>query len=427
MKVLLSAIACSPYLGSECYFGWSAVKCLAQDHELWVVTTSRSRDHLERAIAEGLVPKNVHFVYAGTFKPFHPNMMLARLQNWGDYVAFSRELALVSRELHRTVKFDVVQHVTFATWRVATPLWQLNVPFIFGPIGGNEKFPLQLFPMLSAPGASFELLRKVSNVVSRFTPAVRRSLRGAAHVFAATKETADLVTAVRGSDIGVSRLLPGFYSAAKVAAFSRHAVGKKIDGPLRLFASGNLGGHKGISLAMQALAQAKRKGVEFCYYLGSKGAEIPHLQKLAAKLGIERQMVFGDTMSMEEYQAELGRTHVYLLPSLRESVGLTMMEAMLAGCVPVVADCGGPNFIVTEDCGCKIPVSSSGKMISRIADAILLLDRNRNLILEKGSRASERIAKHFSEDHYRRMVNNVYAATTTKLKLEPDLAASRGL
>ena len=38
MKILISAIACNPYLGSGNYFGWSAVKCLAQDHELWVMS-----------------------------------------------------------------------------------------------------------------------------------------------------------------------------------------------------------------------------------------------------------------------------------------------------------------------------------------------------------------------------------------------------
>lgn len=51
------------------------------------------------------------------------------------------------------------------------------------------------------------------------------------------------------------------------------------------------------------------------------------------------------------YWKELAASHVFLLPSLGESSGLTMMEAMLAGCAPFVADCGGPAHIVTEACG----------------------------------------------------------------------------
>ena len=414
MKVLVSAKACSPYQGSESYFGWSAVKCLAQDHELCVITGSRLRSELARAKAEGLVPPNVRFFHVGEFKEWHPNRLLARVQDWKEYMRFSKEILPVAQELHRAEKFDLVHHVTFATWRVATPLWQLGVPFVFGPIGGNEKFPFRLFPVLSPAGAAFELVRKASNVVSRFSPGVRRAICGAAHIFAATTETEQLVKAVRGSGNGISRLLPGFYSAAKAAAFSRFVPDKNVSGPLRIFASGNLGGHKNIGMAMQALARVKQRGVKFCYHLGAKGPEIPHLKRLTAELDLEQEIIFGDHMSQAAYQQELGNTHVYLLPSLRESVGLTMMEAMLAGCVPVVADCGGPNFIVTDECGCKIPVSSRRQMVESMVNAILTIERDRNIILTKGRLASKRIAGHFTEDNYRRTVNAVYASVTKR-------------
>jgi glycosyltransferase involved in cell wall biosynthesis len=412
MKVLVSAIACNPYLGSESYFGWSAVKCLAQDHELCVITGSRNRSDLAKAEVEGLVPPNIRFVYAGEFKEWHPNRLLARMQDWKEFINFSKDSLAVARELHRTEKFDLVHHVTIATWRVASPLWQLGVPFIFGPIGGNEKFPFRIFPILSPAGAAFELLRKTSNVISRFSPGVRRGICGAAHIFAATTETEQLVKTIRGSGKGISRLLPGFYSAAKVAVFSRFVPGKNLDGPLRLFASGNLGGHKGLGLALQALARVKKSGVDFRYQLGANGPEIPHLKKLVTRLNLNKEVLFGDIMSSEDYQRELGNTHVYLLPSLRESVGLTMMEAMLAGCVPIVADCGGPNFIVTEDCGYKIAVTTPERMIEEMANTIVAIDRDRKIISEKGAVSSKRIATHFTEGNYRRTINSVYLSVT---------------
>ena len=412
MKVLVSAIACNPYLGSENYFGWSAVKCLAQDHELSVLTGSRNRPDLARAAAEGLVPPNLRFVYAGDFKEWHPNRLLARMQSWKEFIHFAKASIEVARELHRTEQFHLVHHVTYATWRVATPLWQLGVPFIFGPIGGYEQFPFRIFPILSPAGAAFELLRKTSNVVSRFSPAVRRGICGAAHIFAATTETEQLVKTMRGSGQGISRLLMGFYSTAKVAAFSRYAAPKKLDGPLRLFASGNLGGHKGLGLALHALHRVKKNGVDFRYLLGANGPEVPHLKKLVARLNLDREVVFGDTMASEDYQRELGNTHVYLLPSMRESVGLTMMEAMLAGCVPIVADCGGPNFIVTGDCGYKIPVTTPERMIEAMAKTIVAIDRDRKLISEKGAASSKRIATHFTEENYRRTINAVYQSVT---------------
>jgi glycosyltransferase involved in cell wall biosynthesis len=408
MRVLISALACNPYQGSENFFGWAAVKCLAQDHQLCVITGSRNRPDHARAQAEGLIPPSVRFAYAGAFKPWHPNLQLARVQNWKEYIDFARDSLTVARELQRTEKFDIVHHITITTWRVASPMWRLGIPFVFGPICGDEEFPFRLFPILSPAGAAFELLRKTSNVISRLSPGVRRSIREAAHIFAITREAEQLAKTFRGSSKGISQLSPGFYSAATAAEFSRFVPGKNTDGVLRLYAAGKLGGQKCIALAFQALSLAKKRGVNFRYHLGAGGPEIPHLKKLAATLGLTREVFFGGTMSREDYQQELGSTHVYLLPSMRETVGLAMLEAMLAGCVPIVADNSGPRLAVTEDCGYKIPVSTPGRMAEEIANIIVAIDRDRKIILKKGELASKRIASHFTDENYRRTINTVY-------------------
>lgn len=408
MKILLSAVACNPYLGSENYFGWSAVMALAQDHELWVLTGRRNQPDLQRAAAEGLVPANVHFVFAGTFQPWHPNRLRARLQSWREYLHFSRAILPLARRLHMAEKFDLAHHVTLATWRVASPLWRLGIPFVFGPVGGNEQFPARLLPILSPTAMAFELARMASNVVSRFSPGVRRNLRQAAHVFVANPETERLVKALRGSGNGVSRLLPGFYSARQAEGFARFAPGKNVDGPLRLFAAGNMEGRKGVVLALAALARVKAAGVKFNYRLGANGPEIAHLKTQTARLGLTAEVEFASNLQGGDYQRELGRTHVFLLPSLRESSGLTMMEAMLAGSVPIVAAAGGPGFIVTAEAGFKIPVTSRSQLIAQLAETIIAIDRNRKIILEKGRAASQRITTGFSEEHYRATVNAVY-------------------
>ena len=408
MKVLISAIGCNPFLGSESHFGSSAIKCLAQDHELFVITTSRDRPDLERAAAAGLVPPGVKYFYAGKFQPWHPNRMRARLQAWREYMDFTRDSLAVAQALHRHEKFDLVHHVTLTTCRVASPMWRLGIPFVYGPLCGNEPFPFRLFPLLSPVGAAFEFSRKLHNAFARFSPGIRQSVRQAAHVFAITEEAAELLAALRGSSAGISKLSPGFYSAEQVAAFARFVPGKKTDGVLRLYAAGHLGGQKCIALALQALALVKQSGVDFRYHLGANGPEIPHLKKLAVQLGLTREVIFGDNMKREDYLRELGDTHIYLLPSMRETVGLTMLEAMLAGAVPIVADNGGPRIAVTAACGYKIPVSTTGRMATAIAEVIMTIDRDRKIISEKGRLASQRIATHFAEENYRRSVKAVY-------------------
>jgi glycosyltransferase involved in cell wall biosynthesis len=172
-----------------------------------------------------------------------------------------------------------------------------------------------------------------------------------------------------------------------------------------------LEGRKGIALALSALARLKNQGLKFSYHLGGGGPEFNHVRRLADRLGLRENVVFGHWAGAA-YLKELAASHVFLLPSLRESAGITMMEAMLAGCAPIVADCGGPAHIVTEACGWKIPVASGSSMIDAMVEAIATIDRNRELLRQKGSLAAQRIATGFSEENYRKIVNQVYRNVT---------------
>lgn len=415
MKILVSGIACDPSLGSENYFGWSAVKCLSRDHDMWVITHQTNRKSLEQAKAEGLVPDNLHFLFAShDYPPWSANPMFARAQAWKRYLEFSRMVHAVAVEAHRKINFDLTHHVTYATWRVASPLWKLEAPFVFGPVGGYEQFPVRFGSILSPMAKLFETFRMLSNLTSRFSPSVRGCIRNSDHVLVANAETEGLVNRLRGNRGGVTRLSPAVFSTDKIRPFIEHSAGKALDGSLRLFAGGTIEGRKGIALALQALAGAKRKGVRFQFRLSGTGPERNHFVHLAAKLRLEKEVSFGEALRGAAYHRELGTSHVYLLPSFRESAGLTMMEAMLAGCVPVVANCGGPGHIVTETCGFRIPVTSLPRMVADLEEAIVTIDRRRDLITQYGTAASRRIVEHFSEDNYRRTVNSIYETVQTK-------------
>jgi glycosyltransferase involved in cell wall biosynthesis len=378
---------------------------------LWVLTNARNRPDLERAREMGQVGENIHFVYVGRFKEWHSNRLRAHLQGWQDYVRFSKEILPVGRDLHQRVRFDLAHHLTLASWRIPCSLWKLGIPLVFGPVGGNEMLPVRFFSILSTQAKCFELARKFSNTISKFSPSVRACIRHAAHVFAANAETESLMIQLRGTRVGVSRLLAYFRPDAAdptVASVSK----KSAAGPLRLFAGGSLEGRKGVAMALHALARAKSQGVKFHYRYGGKGPESERLQQLVIQLGLQNEVQLGDSLSGKDYQEELNAAHIYLLPSLRDSSGITLAEAMLAGCVPIVADCGGPGHIVNENCGYKVAASNPATMIEEISKILVHLDRNRNELEKKALAAARRVGSEFVEQHYRDTVNFVYQSVT---------------
>lgn len=409
-KVLISAIACDPYGGSEALHGWLACHSLAALGDLWLLVSAEHEAGIERGRANGLIPDNMCFIFIGEAKRYLENRMLARMQSWARYMSFSRSILQVAREWHEREHFDLAHHVTYSTWRVGSPLWRLDIPFIWGPISGTEVFPLRKFAHILSPSAkAFETARVLGGLYSRALPEVRSSLRHAYHIFAAHREAVPHLAALRGTTDGISVLSYYTFTPETVAAFARPAwSARPAAEPLKILAGGNLEGRKGVAIALQGLAIAKKAGARFFYRVTGRGSELEHLQRLAERLGIADNVAIGQGFKREDYTRELQDTDLYLLPSLREGGGLTMMEAMLAGCVPIVADAGGPGTAVADGCGVRIPIQSPEQMAGEIAVAVIRFDQNRDLVAQMGSAAAQHIARQYSHERFISAIRQVY-------------------
>lgn len=406
MKVLLSAIACDPYLGSENFVGWQAITALAGHHELWVLTSARHRASIEAAQAKAEVPENVHFHFHGEFRAWHPNRFLARLQGWREFIQWTKTALPEARQLHQTVGFDVAHHVTYATWRIASPLWELPIPFVWGPVGGGGWMPSRFHSTLSFTGRSFEVVRSAAEM-SKYSPQLRRCAKGAAHVFASCEDTKRLITTMRGTEQGISILSAGFFSPTQLARFAEGRTHKAAGNVLQIFTGGNIIGSKGCALALHALARCKEAGLRFQYTIAGGGPEEGYLRQLAEKLGLV-EVAFVPSYRGDAYLEKLGETDIYLFPSFRENIGLTMMEAMLSGAVPIVLNRSAPGAIVTPKCGIAIPTDSIDQVISDLAAAVLRLGADCQLREQMGSAAIQRIERDFRESDYREEITKVY-------------------
>ena len=422
MKILVSAIACNPILGSEAYFGWSAVCALSRNHEIWVIINNLAKEGTQAAVAKGEVPSNVHFIYHGrteeelngTFlSPWNPNRLIARLGSWFNYLNWNNGLLELARKLHTQIGFDLIHHVTYATWRVGSPLVRLGVPFVWGPIGGGEKMPLPFMSMLSAEGAAFELFRKMSDTLSSFSRPVQRTARHSFHIFAANRETESRVTGLRGRKTGVSRLLPAFFSDESIAKFSADVETKSFTGTLQFFAGGMLEGRKGVGLAIRAFSKIHEAGIPFEYVFGGNGPERRYLVSLTERLGLSGRVNFSDGFYGEDYVTRLRETHIYLMPSLRDSASITLMQAMLAGCVPIVLDAGGPGEIVNEECGFKILPLSPRYVIEQIRNIIVKIHADRTILARLSRAAADRIKLTYSIHNYLAAVESAYDAAAS--------------
>ena len=215
---------------------------------------------------------------------------------------------------------------------------------------------------------------------------------------------------IRGQDRGVSRSAQTFFDEEKIQRFCAKPGRRNFSGSLRLFAGGNLEGRKGVRMAILALSRVRAKGIAFDYVYGGLGPEREHLRHLIERLRLSDSIHLVDGLRSQAYLDRLLSSHLYLLPSLRDGAPVTLMEAMLAGCVPIVLDAGGPGEIVTEHCGFKIRPISPSYVVAQIERIMVGIHENRTKLSQLSQAASERIQETFSIHNYLSAVGDAYAA-----------------
>jgi glycosyltransferase involved in cell wall biosynthesis len=237
---------------------------------------------------------------------------------------------------------------------------------------------------------------------------LRQCLRKASAVVCSNKETFTALRRIRGNAGGMYILSPTFFTSDQMALFRLDAAAKDPAVPLRCFTGGNMIGSKGLIFALAAIQRAKKRGADIRLLIASGGPEIPYLRKAARRMGLEGNVDFHSGFSGAAYREQLHLAHVFLLPSFRENAPGTILEAMLAGCVPVIVDASAQGDIVGKDCGFKVPIGSTCEISDGIAEALIELYRNPELRIIMGRASSQSIGSRFHSDSYVETMNMIY-------------------
>lgn len=410
MKVLYSAAACSPYQGSELHVGWVWLCAIAAEHDVVLLCSNHDLPHLARAHEEGLIPANVQIVPAGDpVWPFAKNRFLARLQTWKRFYEFNRYSPQAARNILKEHKIDLIHQVTIATWRTGCPLVKLGKPFIWGPIGGAEIFPFSYASCLSPSALFLESSRAISGVISSYSPLTRRTAKEAASIIVTNGDTERKLRKLgrKGPVIRCPMLLdlPRFQRIRELTA-------KRTRNPglLRIFCGGTLEARKGFVLSLKAIAQLKIQGIPFHYTFGSHGPDGAWAEKLASDLGITENVTFLPGLKGDEYLQKLVDSDVFLFPSLRDNSPLTLIEAMTAGCLPIVLKAGGPGETVNEECGIIVALSNPSQTVQEIVQALQFCWEHPEQVEVLSKKSVERVHQKFLSSRISDILRRAYSA-----------------
>lgn len=336
MKILLSAFAFAPNVGSEPGVGWRWALELAKQHQVTVVTDVTRRELVE---ADGVqVPSNVGVVY---FRPaWLRSMPLNSTTAQVLYTLWQFGLLGFARRLHRDRGFDLAIHATYGVFRHPSFLGYLGIPFVFGPLGGGEDAPLALKRSIRGREKLKELLRTALNKAALFDPFLWAAYARASLILVKTEDTRRaLPWPFRRRAIVYPEI--GFDASDGVIPPARGE-----DEPLRVLFAGRLLGWKGAHLAIRAVALALERGVDVEFTLLGKGPFEPELRRVAIAAGIHDRIRWVSQLPQQELFALYRSMHCLLFPSLHDSSGNVVLEAQANGLPVICLDLGGPATLV---------------------------------------------------------------------------------
>jgi glycosyltransferase involved in cell wall biosynthesis len=399
----MSAFACEPGRGSEQEVGWRWAVEMSRWFDVTVLTQTRNRIGIERELAKGI--SDGHCLQ---FEYFQFPDIIYKLKSrfdpltWPYYFFWQIAIARVAARMHSDRPFALAHHVTFVSFRIPVWLKALGIPVVFGPVGGAEKAPFNLLKRGFGPLIwSKEVIRNAATSICaqiiKWLPPIH------------SKQGICLAATPGMSEIFSNAGFPNEIFPA--IGMDSSPTDKRDDGAstngIRFLFVGRFHPLKGVHLLLEAFARADISNASLTLIGG--GADETILRKLADKLGIADKLIWKGKLPRTELPANYRQHHLLVAPSLYESGGLTVLEAMSEGLPSIVLDVGGHSVSVIEECGMKIsPIGSVDDVIDRLRQAMKFYASHPNRISQQGLAASKRLKSEYSWGYKALRMKGIY-------------------
>ncbi len=380
MKILLSAFACRPDLGSEPGVGWGWVVALCErKYQVWVITQYRNKQYIEEYLSDNHFDNPPQFIYCKVPKIL--SWWRKDLRGIRTYYFLWQFFAYrMAMKIHETHFFDLVHHVTFVSVRQPSFMGNLGIPFIFGPVAGGENAPWRLRFHYGVRGFIIDAVRDLINLLVKLDPLMWLTFSQAQKIYVTSEQTKMLVP---------SR----FHQKTKVqlaVGLDSNEINKSVKKTnqtgRRILYVGHFLYWKGMGLGIRAFAKLVKQVPGTRLTMVGKGPDEKRWRNLAEQLNIADKIDWIPWVNRKEL-AQIYQSHdVFLFPSLHDSGGMVVLEAMSYGLPVVCLDLGGPGVMVDDSCGIKIAAGdrTDKEVIEDLGAGLINLTGDSDLMQELG-------------------------------------------
>jgi len=396
-RVLLSAYQCGPGQGSVSQIGWEWYSRLAEHAAVTLVTHVRNRTVLD---SQALPAPDSQIVYVDTEALAGPLYSIASrlfprsqhavfLISSLDFFAFDRRAFRMLRAMQRGGQvWDVVHCVTPVSPIASPTLHRLGVPVVLGPWNGGLKSPTTFPEFMKQDSGWLYPIRNLGRIAEFINHGIARS----AKVLTATAATVESIPRaymdknfhMLENGVDLDQFRPTAWPA-----------NPSPENPLQVLFVGRLIPIKGVSMMLDAVKKISITIPVELTLIGD-GPERESLEAQSISLAIHRSVHFRGNLKLDEVSAAMRNAHVFCLPSVRESGGAVLLEAMASARPVIAVKHGGPAELVTDEVGHAIEPLGRDYVIDELTSDLQSVVQFPELWKQKGLAGRKKAEKLFS-------------------------------
>jgi len=355
-------------MGSVSQIGWEWYSRLSAQASVTLVTHIRNRLALESAGAP-LPGSEVIFIdtewFAGPLfrtasRLFPKSPHAVFLISSFDFYVYDAKALGTLRKMRG--QWDICHAVTPVSPLAATRLYRLGAPLITGPWNGG----------LTSPKAFPEVMRDDSGWVYR----IRDLGKLADRWIGCTRNARLILSATRSTDDGVPpdcrpKIRRMIENGVDLSVFQAPSSNPPMpgEGPLRILLVGRLIPAKGIPFLLDAVSRVRNE-MKLHVTLVGDGPSRPAIESEIARLDLKNLVTMTGNLPLAKVSDHMRNSHLFCLPSVRESGGAVLIEAMACGLPVVAVDYGGPAEIVDDEVGRLLPATGTEALIDGLAETL---------------------------------------------------------
>jgi glycosyltransferase involved in cell wall biosynthesis len=279
--------------------------------------------------------------------------------------------------------FDITHQLMPQAARYPSPLRHFPIPYIIGPLGGALDTPAA-FEHETGSAPLFTRMRKLDAFRFRNDPWLRSTYANAACVLGVAPYVRDLLGSIP---------LRRFESVLELGIddLPEPVARPLAPGALRLLHVGRGVRTKGLRDVVRAMAELRDlPGVTLTS--AGDGEEIALCRAEAERLGVADRVTFLGRRPRADIEALYASHDVFVFPSFREPAGGVLYEAMRHGLPVITAARGGPDHIIDDRSGIRIPVTTPSAFAASISDSIRALAADPARVAKLGAGARAKVA-----------------------------------